>query len=65
MEKCGNCRYSKYRFSYSGRNEKLNCHRFPPTIHNTEDAFSQFPVVNSGNWCGEWKEKLNECKDDC
>ena len=52
--------------------EDGSCHRFPPTIpvldecankaqifltHNDAYLYTQYPVTEHTDWCGEWKER--------
>ena len=54
-QKCQNCRFYNV-------NKKLftitrgKCHRYPPQLYfENKDDPSEFPIVVSTNWCGEWQ----------
>ena len=47
---CSNCVYA----TEEEGETKLVCQRFPPKIVVVEDqAYSYFPTVEDGDWCGE------------
>jgi hypothetical protein len=50
-QSCGNCRFS------SGTAGIIYCKRHPPIIiADEQDQKCLFPWLDSGDWCGEWKE---------
>ena len=52
---CLNCLYFRHHDRNGG-----SCHRFPPSFAGEaspkENHHWKFPVVNSHNWCGEYRE---------
>jgi hypothetical protein len=52
----GNCRDCLFAFSASSTAMNLECRRFPPTplFTGANVASAAFPVVEPGDWCGEW-----------
>jgi len=57
VENCGNCYYSKAILAGA----VWLCRRYPPSIGGNHD---NYPEVNSGKWCGEWKPKVKEIETD-
>ena len=54
-QKCQNCRFYKPEKAMLTIT-RGKCQRFPPSIHDdTQRDPSEFPIVVSSNWCGEWK----------
>lgn len=52
-QSCGNCKFF-YIGSYGV------CRKYPPRINGSYDfsdkPISEFPPVDSDEWCGEWEE---------
>jgi hypothetical protein len=49
---CWNCDFSTTGAEFN----EFECRRFPPVYNGFERAFA-FPIVQSLDWCGEWKKK--------
>ncbi len=47
---CATCRFS------SGTNGIVNCKRHAP-FKGRESSMAAWPLVQSGDWCGDWEEK--------
>jgi len=56
VENCENCYYSK-----EACKGVLLCRRYPPSVGVNHD---NYPEVNSGKWCGEWKLEAKEIEGD-
>lgn len=54
LECCDNCKFSYGPFAVGFYN--LKCRRYPP-VNNKDNTESNYPVVSSSDWCGEWKVK--------
>jgi len=52
---CGNCRHIR------PAGDLLYCHRYPPTAIRGDDGamYSEFPIVQATDTCGEFAAKLN------
>lgn len=58
---CLSCKF----WEGTGGNEFMEwgeCHRHPPTMprrseQDEEARFANFPIVDGGDWCGEWRDK--------
>lgn len=63
---CKDCEYSEFKrtneFGEIVTLIKGFCRRFPPqyVVRGPSWGDYLFPTVESGDWCGEWKEKERE-----
>lgn len=55
---CQNCFYCR---DYDKRDDAGFCKRFPPVYVADEagETMLTYPVVNSTDWCGEYRQKLS------
>ena len=49
-ESCSNCRYQ-----IDQEHSPPRCRRFPPLLTALVPSGASFPMVQSRDWCGEWK----------
>lgn len=65
---CGTCRYSA-----EDACGWLACHRCPPNVPVMDDGelgtvigqvYTGFPMMNEGDWCGEWEPKAQDTTAD-
>lgn len=52
---CANCKYAVNGSNSFGR-DALECRRFPPMILNHAPDDCGFPLVDSRQWCGEFRK---------
>lgn len=53
---CMHCKFGQFEQRHDADRDHWHCHRFPPTRH-TEAWHSNYPLVYSDDWCGEFKAK--------
>jgi hypothetical protein len=67
MENCANCLYSRRWLADLDPDDVQCCRHAPPPFYNamtgwtstgdTHSLVTDWPVVCSGHWCGEWRPK--------
>lgn len=54
-QQCNNCLY--WRNDHPTDDSAGYCHRFPPVFEaGARYTFTEWPVTDGGDWCGEWKD---------
>ena len=63
-KRCGTCVFWRFGCSTDDFDQKLHpdnyigdCRRYPPMLPGGTEE-SEFPLVEAGEWCGEYKDAL-------
>ena len=61
MTKCKDCKFSFMMLAEIGMSmtDRIECRRYPP-ITDPEDGYRVYTIVRPDDWCGEFKEKVDE-----